>query len=134
MSFLGRLFGWKSDEPETAAVPSPPAPRPSKAAAVPARLFRHGDVLIQTAGEVPADAQAVSGHILVRGELSGHAHRLEHPDAGALFRSPASLWLELVAPTRLLHEEHAPIPLEPGVYRVWQQREYSPREIRTVVD
>ena len=115
MSWIGRLLG----RGEAASRP---------------RLFRHGDVLLQGAVGVPKDAAPVPGHILVRGELSGHAHRLENPDAGLLFRNAASLWLRVSAPTRIIHEEHAPIPLEPGVYRVWQQREYSPREIRTVVD
>lgn len=102
--------------------------------AAPPRLFRHGDVLLQTARALPQDAQGMPGHILVRGELSGHAHQLENPAAGTLYRTRDSLWLQVHTPTRIVHEEHAPIALEPGVYKVWQQREYSPREIRTVVD
>lgn len=99
-----------------------------------AKLFRHGDVLLQAAPSLPEDAQGVPGHVLVRGELSGHAHRLENPSAGALYRTKLNLWLEVHTATRIVHEEHAPIPLLPGIYKVWQQREYSPREIRTVVD
>jgi hypothetical protein len=34
----------------------------------------------------------------------------------------------------VIHEEHQPITLEPGIYRVWQQREYTPEAIRRVVD
>ena len=98
------------------------------------KLFRHGDVLLQAAPSLPEDAQGVPGHVLVRGELSGHAHRLENPAAGALYRTKLNLWLEVHIATRIVHEEHAPIPLSPGIYKVWQQREYSPREIRTVVD
>jgi hypothetical protein len=97
-------------------------------------LFRHGDVLLLRAVTLPADASPVPGHVLVRGEVSGHAHCLEDPNAGALFHSAAGFFLEVSRPTRIIHEEHAPISLEPGVYRYWQQREYSPREIRTVVD
>jgi hypothetical protein len=33
-----------------------------------------------------------------------------------------------------VHEEHRPIELPIGVYRVWQQREYTPTAIRTVLD
>ena len=97
-------------------------------------LYRHGDVLLQRATALPAGAFPVPGHVLVRGEVSGHAHRLEDPNAGALFHSAAGFFLEVSRSTRIIHEEHAPISLEPGVYRYWQQREYSPREIRTVVD
>lgn len=97
-------------------------------------LYRHGDVLIQSAPRLPADAEIMPGHVLVRGELSGHAHRLETPSAGSIYGGLGGLYLEVREPTRLIHEEHAAIVLEPGVYRFWQQREYSPREIRTVVD
>jgi hypothetical protein len=97
-------------------------------------LFRHGDVLLQRSPALPEGAAPLPGHVLVRGEVSGHAHRLEDPNAGSLFHAAAGFFLEVRTPTRIVHEEHAPIPLEPGVYRFWQQREYTPREIRTVVD
>lgn len=29
-------------------------------------------------------------------------------------------------PATLVHDEHGPIALDPGVYRVWKQREYVP--------
>ena len=34
----------------------------------------------------------------------------------------------------LIHQEHGPIRLPAGEYRVWRQREYSPKEIRIVRD
>ena len=44
------------------------------------------------------------------------------------------LYVKVLDATRILHEEHLPISLPPGIYRVWQQREYSPRDIRTIRD
>ena len=38
-----------------------------------------------------------------------------------------TMYLRVLEPTRIVHEEHKPIPLDPGVYRVWQQREYIPQ-------
>ena len=35
---------------------------------------------------------------------------------------------------RVVHEEHQPITLPRGTYRVWGQREYSPEAIRRVLD
>jgi hypothetical protein len=35
---------------------------------------------------------------------------------------------------QLQHAEHATQTIEPGVYRVVRQREYSPEEIRRVAD
>jgi hypothetical protein len=34
----------------------------------------------------------------------------------------------------LTHQEHAAIPLAPGIYRVSRQREYQPEGLRTVAD
>jgi hypothetical protein len=36
--------------------------------------------------------------------------------------------------SQIVHEEHAPIALEPGYWQVIRQREYSPEEIRWVRD
>jgi hypothetical protein len=40
----------------------------------------------------------------------------------------------LIYAVTIIHEEHSPIPLARGFYRVWRQREYSPQEIRVVRD
>lgn len=101
-------------------------------------MYRQGDVLV-----VPVDA-AVAGDplsreegriVLAHGEATGHAHAIAEPTA-ALFAIPESAdrHLRLVRPSMLLHEEHAPIELPAGTYRVRRQREYHPEEIRTVAD
>jgi hypothetical protein len=98
-------------------------------------LYRHGDVLLLQIESVPRGATPHEGHILVRGEATGHAHRIQDPRAAQLFRHEGTLYLRVFADTAaLVHEEHATIVLERGDYRVWQQREYSPAAIRTVVD
>lgn len=98
-------------------------------------LYRHGDVLLARVEVLPTDAKRVLGHILVRGEATGHAHRIEDPRTAEVFRTSSSMFLHVIAPEALLvHEEHTTIRLPAGVYRVWQQREYTPEAIRTVVD
>lgn len=110
------------------------------------KQFRQGDVFIeQFNGVLPLTAQEVSFKervILAYGEVTGHCHAI-YPEQGVL---PAKLWdvgaerfLQVIQRTTLLHEEHAGIPLEPGIYRVSKfgigtQREYSPEEIRSVAD
>jgi len=107
---------------------------------------RQGDVLIERVdAEVPAGATEVKTDgrvVLAYGEVTGHAHAI-YPEAGVL---PARLWdagaerfLQVMERTAIKHEEHGPITLEPGVYRVSKfgagtQREYSPEEIRSVAD
>jgi hypothetical protein len=98
-------------------------------------LYRHGDVLLSTVGQLPEAAVPQQSHVLVRGEATGHAHRIEDPRAAQMFRHEGTLYLRVLADTAsLVHEEHATIVLSRGDYRVWQQREYSPAAIRTVVD
>jgi hypothetical protein len=98
-------------------------------------MWRHGDVLIQKCGEVPNTAAELPHCILAKGELTGHAHRVEPRGAAMLFRDRDSLFLRVTGPAaQLVHEEHATITLDPGNYRVWIQREYSPEAIRRVVD
>jgi hypothetical protein len=45
------------------------------------------------------------------------------------------MYLRVTAPTAtLIHQEHGPVVLPQSDYRVWRQREYSPKEIRIVRD
>jgi hypothetical protein len=43
-------------------------------------------------------------------------------------------FLLLAAGALLTHEEHAPIPLPAGAYRVVRQREYTSEQVRDVAD
>lgn len=97
-------------------------------------LWRHGDVLISSTDAIPAGAKPVPGTVLAYGEITGHSHRVEDPSTAELWQVNGQLYLKVTDPARLIHEEHAPIALDPGVYRVWMQREYTPRAIVTVRD
>jgi hypothetical protein len=98
-------------------------------------LWRHGDVLIATIEAVPERARPVSTSILAHGEVTGHSHRIADPTSAKLWQDGETLFMQVVASTaRLVHEEHAPIELPRGLYRVWGQREYTPRAIVRVSD
>ncbi|RZJ87807.1 MAG: hypothetical protein EOO60_11810 [Hymenobacter sp.] len=100
-----------------------------------APLYRHGDVLLAAVPALPAAAQPAPGLVLAHGELTGHAHRIREAGAAQLFTQGALTYLQVTAAkATLVHEEHRPIELPTGVYRVWQQREYTPTAIRTVLD
>jgi len=109
--------------------------------------FRQGDVLCERIenGIIPAGATEIKTDgrvVLAYGEVTGHAHAI-YSEAGVL---PAKLWdagaerfLQVMEKTSIQHEEHGPIHLEPGIYRVSKfgestQREYSPAEIRGIAD
>jgi hypothetical protein len=53
----------------------------------------------------------------------------------ALWERNGMLFVNVTAETAtIIHEEHQPITLPQGTYRVWMQREYTPQAIRQVVD
>ena len=73
--------------------------------------------------------------MLAYGEITGHSHRIAEPDAAELWEHGGQVYLKIVADqATVMHEEHKPITLTRGLYRVWMQREYTPQAIRTVRD
>lgn len=142
--------GARKDHPMTAtdtthgALPEPPEPPEpgADAAASPPAQVRQGDVLLVPVAEVPAAARPVrrtGGRvILAEGEVTGHAHAIRS-SAATLLGTGDERYLRVGAPVTLDHEEHAPIEVGTGTYRVVIQREYVPPEIsplafRRVVD
>jgi len=99
--------------------------------------FRQGDVFIDRVKAIPKDAKPVKRDkgrvVLAYGEVTGHAHAIVEPEA-LLFDVGGELYLEADGTVTLRHEEHAPITIDPGVYKVTRQREYSPEAIRNVAD
>lgn len=98
-------------------------------------MWRQGDVLIATLQEVPANAKLRDGGLLVEGEITGHSHRVEVPASAEVWELNGQLYVKVVAKSaRIVHEEHGPIELPQGLYRVWRQREYTPGQSRSVED
>lgn len=111
-------------------------------------LYAQGDLLIERVADrpicddpVPADADRAV--VLAEGEFTGHHHvvrgrvLLERQEIFAR-DIPEELYvghLSVEGPSaELVHEEHAPITLPRGTYRVRVQRELDPREARIVAD
>ena len=98
-------------------------------------LYRHGDLLVARADKIPDDAKKLHHLVLAEGELTGHSHRVAERDRAVVYQSNSEKYISVTADhVTLIHQEHGPIVLRQGVYRVWRQREYSPGEIRTVRD
>jgi hypothetical protein len=98
-------------------------------------MWRHGDVLIAAIDAVPQNASLQTHTVLARGEITGHSHRVAEPKTAELWQLNDLVFLKVVAPqATLVHQEHKPITLPRGTYRVWIQREYTPAEIRRVAD
>jgi hypothetical protein len=111
-------------------------------------IFAQGDLLIERVSDVlPTGAIAENPEgapmVLLEGEESGHRHAIR--ERVTLFRDedlardiPAGLYLGHVqvasAYARVTHEEHAPLTLPRGTYRVRRQRELGPRDARVLAD
>ena len=102
-------------------------------------MIRQGDVALIAIGEIPADAESMERDargrvVLAYGEVTGHAHALSEPGVQMLRAANSEVFLRVTEPALLRHEEHSPIAVPSGSYRVIRQREYAPDVIRTVAD
>ncbi len=95
------------------------------------RQAQQGDILLQQIERLPADAvrQAHRGRlILARGEKTGHSHAV-HSDKAALWSltrdGVTELYLEAQEPVVIVHDEHKPLPVPAGIYRVGRVKEYD---------
>ncbi len=109
-------------------------------------IFRQGDVLVQRVATLPRVGRDLAEQgrvILAHGEVTGHAHQVVPENTTDLATPPAAFFeqpdgtrvLFVDRPCSLVHQEHAPIQLLPGVYRVVRQREYVAEDLnRSVAD
>ena len=111
-------------------------------------MFAQGDLLIERVADVEPSGAMMSvdqtgAIVLAEGELTGHRHAIY--ERVTMFRDdalareiPAGLYVGHVkvsgGPATLLHEEHAPVSLADGTYRVRRQRELEPKDAVLVSD
>ena len=116
------------------AQPAEPLRQPSTAPAHTAGVqYRQGDVFIERIEHLPPGLTQVPRDrgrlVLAYGEKTGHAHVVKGR-AELLSRHiddpEEDRFLHVEGEATLVHEEHGPIPLPPGDYRVTLQREYTP--------
>ncbi len=103
-------------------------PMPRSRLLVPTIQFRQGDVLLVAVDGLPAAARKRPRRgriILATGEATGHAHAIVEPDAEE-FRVGGERFVLVRSRAQLIHEEHTPIDVPAGTYRVVIQREFDP--------
>ena len=90
-------------------------------------LFRQGDIYIESVRCLPDGATKQFSTVLADGELTGHRHRILDFRTASVFEARGELFIDVIADrAEIVHEEHGPIELNRGVYRVWRQLEYDP--------
>lgn len=119
------------------------------------KQYRPGDILFIKIDKLPdIKLKKRKGNIILKGELSGHAHRLEgnvkilekaeeiiNPSpTGSLpvrnipMKSQVIGYAIVDAPAELTHEEHPTITIPAGIYEMRRQREYDADYIKFVED
>lgn len=101
----------------------------------------HGDVII-TRDRIPNDFETypiVENSCLALGEATGHRHQLFGEEGTFTLRENPQTkvkYLRVIKTVDLKHQEHSPIILPPGEYRIGIQKEYDPFEklVRQVAD
>jgi hypothetical protein len=92
--------------------------------------YRQGDVLLIRVAQKSARARKVDREdgriVLAHGEATGHAHAIESPEADLYEDFGGTRFLEVRETVQLVHEEHAVLTVEPAIYEVLRQREYTP--------
>ena len=108
------------------------------------KLYRQGDVMFRQIKSLPKGERVKRANATVAyGEVTGHSHQLAIEDRQSaevleigkgLFVRVSEAGVRIEGGATFVHEEHGPITLPPGNYEVVIQREYSPEEIRNVID
>ena len=111
-------------------------------------IFAQGDLLIERVADILPSGTAIQpmpdgAVVLAEGEATGHRHAIF--DTVTMFRDdglardiPDGLYIGHVRvvghSARVQHDEHAPIDLPKGTWRVRRQREFQPKDVRIVSD
>lgn len=102
--------------------------------------YRQGDVLLHRVDTLPEGATKVLAQtriVLAYGEVTGHAHVIDAEQAEE-YQTPSKHGVQRHLRVKHLaqvnHEEHASVPLPAGIYEIVQQCEYTPTEIKHVID
>ena len=100
--------------------------------------IRQGDVCLIPVEKLPTNA-IESTHdgkriVLAYGEVTGHAHAIYDTTKARLWDVGVERFLQVLAPVSLAHEEHTHVTLQPGIYHLPRQVEYTPAELKRVTD
>ena len=104
-------------------------------------LFRQGDVTFERV-DVAGDGkhrERENGRLIVAHGESGHLHAVSSPDVQMIAQDhdiDTGIIGWLIAPDKFVidHEEHNSLTIPEGVWIVRIERDYTPQEIRRVVD
>lgn len=89
-----------------------------------------GDLRIIKIDSISDKAIKKADNILLKGEVTGHAHRLTEGD---VYNLGERILFTVPYRTEIIHDEHFSIPIEKGSYEIIRQREYKSKDMITLV-
>lgn len=107
------------------------------------RQAAQGDLLITKIEKMPKGfkkAKSENGKFIVAHSETGHHHTVLERNAQMLINETNEFiaCLKIDKETQIVHERsfdtHAPITLDPGIYEIRRQREYTPQGFRKAQD
>lgn len=98
--------------------------------------MRQGDVLIIQVNKIPEGLKQTKKVTLALGEATGHHHTIYDGAVGyASSIDSLAEYFEVTGESAdLTHQEHGAIPVPKGKWRSVIQTEYTPEELKKVVD
>lgn len=88
---------------------------------------QQGDVFFERINALPRNAQKaeIQDGVFALGEATGHRHIATLTDAVTLYEKDGITYARISEQTEVVHEEHKPQMLMPGVYIYGQVKEYD---------
>jgi hypothetical protein len=93
-------------------------------------LIVQGDVFL-TKCAIPKDAKKKKGFVLAEGEVTGHCHAVLEQDCAELYEKDGVLYLSATKDVTVRHDEHKPITVPAGNWKVGIVKEFDPFEEET---
>lgn len=80
----------------------------------------------------PVDGQ----FIIAKGEVTGHAHRIEVKEGMELYEHEEILYLKYIGEAPMVHEEHRKVLVDPGItaFEIVREKDHFNDLIRRVLD
>lgn len=89
------------------------------------KVFRQGDVIFVRVDSIPKGLPKKKDKIIARGGFTGHMHQFLADAPVEVYESSDGMYIDVLEPATIQHEEHAAFELEQGKYHVLIQRELN---------
>jgi len=99
------------------------------------RMIRQGDVLFVPVQQMPDGVKLEDTKTVAYGEVTGHHHTMVEVDGKAeVYTLEDQMFAKVEGDVVITHQEHNQLVVEEGIYEIRIQREYTPEDIRRVLD